>query len=658
VWSTRDGAGMGVPEPLYYHKTFYYISSFFYIISANMKVSILFSIGSLMIAGIVGIYKTAVFLDNSKLVSILASLSFVCLNYTMSDWFLRGAMAEFSAMMILPFLILEELKLLKSGKYSISTSVILILLFLSHSMIGYYSLFTVLITLIFSSFMVSRQEALMIFKRIAVSALVILCVLLIYIVPMYVISGYFDPSGIKENNLVPKYKFVEFVRYLYDYKYEWFSKPYWMFSVQFDLPVVILIIVSLVLFVLRKNQIRVTTFKVRAIFFLLSLDLFFVFLQLKPSNFFYENVPGADFIQFPWRLLTFITILHLNLLLWFLGHLKSIKPSKTPHLLSGILLLSVVIIYPPFKGTKYWWYKKDEVERKINVTCNVGEYLPSIFGDDFLYLQQHMYLLSRRGIEIKEKGNYMEILNKEELKNEALRVRLKADIENISEVVLPVTYSALTRMYKLDQESKKKQQIPVYRTDSDPRIRAVLPYGDYLLQIDLPTLKNLFIRAKKPFNRDVFELVECDIEHLSEYETYLVSNCGLHLLKGAQNRTSEKSRSGSYSLKLENDGQFGLDYMVNTKKDYKNYYEASVWCFGGGNGSLVVDGGEHLFICGSFSGEIDQEGWRQMKVRFKLPQQINENDKVKIYVQGSSDGKPVYFDDFRLEKAGSNKNNN
>jgi hypothetical protein len=224
IWSSRDGAGMGVPEPLYYHKTFYYISSFFYIITGDMKVSILFSIGILMVAGIIGVYKTALYLGNNKWISLITSFSFGFLNYSMCNWFLRGDMAEFAAMMMVPYLILEELKLIKTKKYKISLGVILFLIYFSHSIIGYYSLFTVITTLIFLSFSVTKPEAIKIIKRLSISAVVIISVLLIYIIPMYLLSDYYNPSGIKENELIPRYKFVEFARYLYDTKYKWFTE--------------------------------------------------------------------------------------------------------------------------------------------------------------------------------------------------------------------------------------------------------------------------------------------------------------------------------------------------------------------------------------------------------------------------------------------------
>jgi hypothetical protein len=657
IWSSRDGAGMGAPDPLYYHKTFYYISSFFYIITGKMKASILLSLGSLLIIGILGIYKTATYLGNNKVVSLIISLSFAFLNYTMSNWFLRGAMAEFTAMTIVPFLILEELKLLKTKNFNYSTGVVLFLIYYSHSIIGYYSLFTLLIALIFVSFNITKSQASNIFKKLSISALVIMGLILVYIIPMYILSDYYNPSQIKANEMVLRYKFVEFIRYLYDYKYEWFSEPFWQFSVQFDLPVLILIIVSLIIFIRNKSRIQVLSVKKQAILFLLVLDLFFILLQLRPFNFFYEYVPGADFIQFPWRLLTFIQILNLLILSWFFSFFNILKSKKVSYIISGILLVSVIAIYPPFKGTKYWWYKTGDLEQITNVTCNFGEYLPSIYGDEFLFLKQHMFLFKDRGIEIKEKDNYLEIRNDKELRYEAKKVILDARFENVSEVILPITYSSLTRLYIIDPYTRIKQQIPIFRTDSDPRIKAILPFGVYTLQLDLPTLKNLFIRSKRPYNRDEFELIDCDAERITVNGNFLASKCGFHLFNNVEARSNEKYRSGNYSIKLTKDKPYGFTYMMNSKKDYKCEWQASVWRFGGDKGNLTVYGGKHLFISQNIPDSIDTAGWALLKIRFKIPPQIYENDEIKIFVHNLYNELPVYFDDFKLEKIKQTQDN-
>jgi hypothetical protein len=649
IWSSRDGAGMGVPTPLYYHKLFYYISSFYYMIFAKMKVSILFTIASFMFIGISGIYKTSVYIGNNKWVSLFISSTFVLLNYSMSNWFLRGAMAEFSAMMIVPFLILEELKLLKTKKYSVSLAIIIFLIYFSHSIIGFYSLFTVLFTLLILSFNISKSEALKIFKKLGISALIILAILLIYIVPMYIFSDYFNPSQIKENNLIPKYKFEEFIRYLYDYKYEWFSEPYWGFSVQFDLPVLILIIASLSLFIFKIKEIKITTFKRQVLFLILIMDLFFILLQLKISNIFYENIPGADFIQFPWRLLTFIQTLNLLILSWLLSYIN-IKPfKKIPYIFACTLLLTIIICYPPFKGTKYWWYQGNDLEQISHESCNAGEYLPSIYGDNFQKLLEHLYLFKKRGIEIKEKDNYLNITNSAKLENETSKVELEANFKNISEVIIPITYSSLTRMYRIDPKTNNKQQIPIYRTDSDPRIRAILPFGVYHLQIDLPTLKNIFIPKKMPNHREKFKTIECDAESLSEYGTFLVSKCGLHFFANPELRSNEISRSGKYSIKLIGNSSYGFTYVMNSQKDYSDEWELSVWRHGSNKGTLLIQTGDSILFGQNKSIEVDSAGWELLKIRFNIPPQLADDIEIKYYVFNACEINPIYFDDFKLE---------
>jgi len=322
---------------------------------------------------------------------------------------------------------------------------------------------------------------------------------------------------------------------------------------------------------------------------------------------------------------------------------------KVAYVIPCIILISVIIFYPPFKGTSYRWYKNNELEQITTETCNVGEYIPSIYGDNFQFLHEHMYQFMQKGIEIKEKDNYLNILNANELKFEALQVNLEASFNNVSEVILPITYSGLSRLYKIYPNTNLKHQIPIWRTDSDPRIRAILPFGQYKLQLDLPTLKNIFIPKKKPYNRDRFEVIECDAEQLSPFGTFLVSKCGFHFFQNAECRSNEKAHSGKYSVKLIGNNSFGFTYKMNSLKDYLTDWEVSVWRYGNDKGTLIIQIGDKIFMSQNKSSEVDANGWELLKIRFKIPPQISEDDEIKFYVYNSLDKNPIYFDDFKLE---------
>ena len=105
IWSSGDSFGMGSPLPLYYQKLFYYFAAPVYIITANIKFSILFTIGLFMMVGAYGMRFATRTLTDSKLLLVAAPMALILSNYTFTEWITRGAMSEFAAMMIVPWLI-------------------------------------------------------------------------------------------------------------------------------------------------------------------------------------------------------------------------------------------------------------------------------------------------------------------------------------------------------------------------------------------------------------------------------------------------------------------------------------------------------------------------------------------------------------------------
>jgi hypothetical protein len=651
LWSSRDGAGMGVPTPLYYHKLFYVVSSFFYILLGKIKASIILTLMSFMIAGIIGIYKVALYLGNKKWIAMISSLSLIFFNYSMSNWFLRGAMAEFAAMMIIPFLFYEELKLLRTKQYSHRLGVIILLLGLSHSVIGYYSVFTVIATLLILSFSISGKQAFKVLKGLLLSAMGVIALYLVYLVPMVFLSGDFNPSKIKGNGSLPQNNLVKFSRYFYDSQYEWFSEPYWGYSVQLDLPVLCIMLLILLAFLLKIKRLKNTfsPFSIKAIGLILLINTFFILLQTPASVQFYENVPGADFAQFPWRLLSFIQVLNLMILLWLCGQLYLFGYKRLLYFLMGLFLLCTIILYPAFRKTEYWWYTDEEVEAMVHTTCNVGEYLPDIFGTKYSYLKEQMYLLADRNIEIKEEGNVIEQTNKHDLHQEALFAAFYANIKQPTDVILPITYSELTRLFQVDAATGEKKQLPIYRTAADPRIRTFLPYGEYDLKAYLPTLMNIFIPKPKYREAERIELIESNTEMLSANKLNLISIDKRHLLSGAEIRTDEKARSGTYSIKLSGPFEYGFDFELNSKKVYGEDLRVSVWRHGSPRSALVIEAGGKVFIRQETASATDSLGWEQLVIDFKIPPEIDRNDLIKIYVHRSKEEEVTYFDDFRFE---------
>ena len=86
---------------------------------------------------------------NSRLLRTVGSLGFLFTNYVFTDWLdPRGDLAEFSALMIVPWLLYWCLNLVKYRRLSFVLIPVMVLLVNAHSAIALTSLFTLLIALV------------------------------------------------------------------------------------------------------------------------------------------------------------------------------------------------------------------------------------------------------------------------------------------------------------------------------------------------------------------------------------------------------------------------------------------------------------------------------------------------------------------------------
>src|SRR5207253_4129427 len=105
VWSRFAPTGHGTPAPLFYHRLFYLVSGAFAIPSgtpAGVRIALLFFLA----LGGMGMVAAARRLGAPWLHAIILGCYLPAANYTLTDWLVRGAMAEFSAMMLLPWVFL------------------------------------------------------------------------------------------------------------------------------------------------------------------------------------------------------------------------------------------------------------------------------------------------------------------------------------------------------------------------------------------------------------------------------------------------------------------------------------------------------------------------------------------------------------------------
>ena len=101
------------------------------------------------------------------------------------------------------------------------------------------------------------------------------------------------------------------------------------------------ILLSIALFTSRiKKEIVLDRLKRSSIF--LILGSLFLYFQLPASSWFYNSIPGAAYIQFPWRLLVFLTPISILLLCNGLDLVEQIDIKLPKSQISLFLLLAIV----------------------------------------------------------------------------------------------------------------------------------------------------------------------------------------------------------------------------------------------------------------------------------------------------------------------------
>src|ERR1700735_2858189 len=149
VWSSSDGLGLGTPVLLFYQKAFFYVSGgLFILFGGALKPPLIISIAIFLAIGAYGMRQALKLVTDSRLLQVIGSVGFLFTNYVFTDWLARGDLPEFSAVMIVPWLLFCCINLVKNRRVSLVFIPAVALLVDAHSAIGLASVFTLAIALV------------------------------------------------------------------------------------------------------------------------------------------------------------------------------------------------------------------------------------------------------------------------------------------------------------------------------------------------------------------------------------------------------------------------------------------------------------------------------------------------------------------------------
>lgn len=304
LYSSVDNDNFGSPYLAFYHKLFYFLSAALFLLISNIKIVLTLTIGIFLIIGAFGMLALSEELRLNKTSAICAGIFLIVANYTIGNWLFRGAMAEFSAAMITPWVLCYFIRMMRQEEINCALAVSLALMFWAHSTLFFYLALLLLINFL----LFFRQNFWqVIFNKssgIAIGLFWLLSLPNIFAILLF--NQEYDLSFMV-SPYQPSQQFQPFWQYFFSFTRLDYGKTFRASPCQLDLSLILGIIISAAV-IFSKKELRHFLQTDLALILPLFLILFFcAILQMPCSKVFYQKFFAAEFIQFPWRLLAIIT---------------------------------------------------------------------------------------------------------------------------------------------------------------------------------------------------------------------------------------------------------------------------------------------------------------------------------------------------------------
>ena len=303
IWSSTDNLGFGSRFPLFYHRLFYLVAALLALMLGSLKAADAGAIMLALTAGAWGMFRLTRQMGASELGASVAGISLIAANYTVTNWLVRGAVAELTGAMLVPWVLVYFQRALASRRMNVGLGVTLGLMWHAHSVLAFYV--GMLLAITFLVLALCRNASWTILDpRTAWPALTVFSIFVLpHLALMWLFQRGYDTSRIISEPLVPWLQFRPIRAYFWD--------TYWTpghteagYTTQIDLPMLALLVVAVATTLKRRHDLSrgATMLATVAIPSALCLAL-----QMPWTESFYRYMPGAAYVQFPWRLLAVLT---------------------------------------------------------------------------------------------------------------------------------------------------------------------------------------------------------------------------------------------------------------------------------------------------------------------------------------------------------------
>lgn len=307
-WVGGLGFGYGYPLFNFYPPLIYYVAEFFHLtgFSLFLSIKLTFILGFILAAfGAYLLVKNII----GRLPALLAAVLYTYFSYHAVNAYVRGALAEFFGMAIIPFvfLSLESLFRNKNKLSIVFFAVTFGLLMLTHPLVSFPSLFYIVFFAIFY-FLISKDngQRLLFFIDLLKAGLLGLSFSAFFWLP-----SFFEKKFTLVDDILTKELANYKLHYIFPSQF-WYSP--WGFggsladrfdgmSFQLGKIHIFLFILSVIVCLLFKKWRRQE--KLSYFFFFVFLSIFSLFMTVNYSSFIWDGVRYLWYLQFPWRFLTF-----------------------------------------------------------------------------------------------------------------------------------------------------------------------------------------------------------------------------------------------------------------------------------------------------------------------------------------------------------------
>ena len=495
LWSSSSVLGFGSPFPLFYHRSFYYVAAPAYLVIGSAKASALFAtavFSTISVSGILVLLRKS---GTGGACALLLALCLPLLNYCYFNWTVRQAFSEYAAMCLVPWMFLWCKCVLQETTPKtlfIFGSVLFPILFFTHSLVFFLSAVPVLATLGVRLYNDSLNR-----RELIVNLSGIGCVFLALAGPLVLLQLQFV-DNLNFKAVIAQYnpleQFVPLRNYFFDpNRLE--GKDF--VNVQLNGPFVASAIGLFTYLMIRHGRRGWNCFSRYGGVFACVFLCWYLFLQTRLAGPVYEFIPGFAYVQFPWRSLTFITVLLVILNGSILQALDDAGGIDIPRsTIGGLVLFILTLSFTPFQRTiTREWYDGHFYESVApadigSYAFNHKDYWPVITDVAVQDAYQYMAAVQPRALSRSWSGETYEVKRTDPHLFEDMLYEYTLKVHSRSIVSLPSCFSGF-EMVEIREPGGKWAKLNAFRTAGDFRVQFECNPGEYELRLRLPTVLSL-----------------------------------------------------------------------------------------------------------------------------------------------------------------------